>query len=276
MTTPAHRRSVDAGPGAAVAAGSVANRAARCRLLPLTSPIQGTCAGTRHRPLGGMRVRSVHGRISTVSRRPRDRARNTLSAGRACGHGRGGLSKGDMVVITGDDREDAHGIDAVPAPAPLRRRLPATGRRRPGTSGPGRALRGDSIVQRGRPSPGHRHFGPATSRTRIRDPTPAISWATPPRGPDRRPAPPARPRCQRGTPRRTNDVDTDQRRRTPETAWAALLTSTRHKREPRAGVFVLLLYRVTMQLPCLAGCGPSVAGATGIKIHPWRGAGRPG
>ena len=49
----------------------------------------------------------------------------------------------------------------------------------PGTStragGPGRALRGDSVVQRGRPSPGHRHFGPATSRTRTHDATPATS-----------------------------------------------------------------------------------------------------
>ena len=32
--------------------------------------------------------------------------------------------------------------------------------------GPGRALRGDSRIQRGRPAPAHRHFGSATSRTR--------------------------------------------------------------------------------------------------------------
>ena len=39
--------------------------------------------------------------------------------------------------------------------------LPAQTRR-----GPGRALRGVSRIQRGRPAPAHRHFGSATSRTR--------------------------------------------------------------------------------------------------------------
>ena len=39
--------------------------------------------------------------------------------------------------------------------------------------GPGRALRGDSRIQRGRPAPAHRHFGSATSRTRRTDATPA-------------------------------------------------------------------------------------------------------
>jgi len=48
---------------------------------------------------------------------------------------------------------------------------------------PGRALRGGSVIQRGRPSPGHRHFGPATSRTRTRDPTPAASSAGNPSAP---------------------------------------------------------------------------------------------
>jgi transposase len=38
-------------------------------------------------------------------------------------------------------------------------------------SGPGRALRGDSRIQRGRPAPAHRHFGSATSRTRTTDAT---------------------------------------------------------------------------------------------------------
>ena len=38
--------------------------------------------------------------------------------------------------------------------------------------GPGRALRGDSRIQRGRPAPAHRHFGSATSRTRTTDATP--------------------------------------------------------------------------------------------------------
>ena len=43
-----------------------------------------------------------------------------------------------------------------------------TGRR----CGPGRALRGDSRIQRGRLTPAHRHFGSATSRTRSHDATP--------------------------------------------------------------------------------------------------------
>jgi hypothetical protein len=38
--------------------------------------------------------------------------------------------------------------------------------------GSGRALQGDSRIQRGRPSPAHRHFGSATSRTRGEDATP--------------------------------------------------------------------------------------------------------
>ena len=37
--------------------------------------------------------------------------------------------------------------------------------------GPGRALRGDSRIQRGRPAPAYRHFGSATSRTREPDAT---------------------------------------------------------------------------------------------------------
>jgi len=120
-------------------------------------------------------------------------------------------------------------------PAPVRRGLPPACRRHPATAGgPGRALRGDSIVQRGRPSPGHRHFGPATSRTRTRDPTPIAHGTPQPCGPARRLTATAHPRCQRGAPHRTNDVDTDQRRRTLKIAWATLLTSTLHRREPRA------------------------------------------
>jgi transposase len=60
----------------------------------------------------------------------------------------------------------------------LRRHLPPAPRRCPrrsaarAWSGPGRALRGDSSIQRGRPAPAHRHFGSATSRTRAKDVTP--------------------------------------------------------------------------------------------------------
>ena len=42
-----------------------------------------------------------------------------------------------------------------------------------GAGRPGRALGDDSEIQRGRPDPGHRLFGPATSRTRTLDATPA-------------------------------------------------------------------------------------------------------
>jgi transposase len=71
------------------------------------------------------------------------------------------------------DRENPGGSHALPAPAPVRRRLPAARRRRPQPAQrePGRAPRGVSDIQRGRPIPGHRHFGSATSRTRTPDAT---------------------------------------------------------------------------------------------------------
>jgi hypothetical protein len=75
---------------------------------------------------------------------------------------------------------------------------------------------GDSKIQRGRPDPGHRLFGPATSRTRTHDATPARNHQEPPWAGDRRHTATTRRRCQRGAPHRTNDVDTDQRRRTLE------------------------------------------------------------
>ena len=43
---------------------------------------------------------------------------------------------------------------------------------KPPRSGSGRALRGDSRIQRGRLTPAHQHFGSATSRTRKADATP--------------------------------------------------------------------------------------------------------
>ena len=75
-----------------------------------------------------------------------------------------------------------HGSHALPETADLRRRLPPARRRRTRLAerdGPGRALRGDSRIQRGRPAPAHRHFGSATSRTRThrryRPPRPAAN-----------------------------------------------------------------------------------------------------
>ena len=69
--------------------------------------------------------------------------------------------------------------DQVPQAQNLRRPLSPTARRPPprgrcsGWSGSGRALRGVSRIQRGRPTPAHRHFGSATSRTRDTDATTA-------------------------------------------------------------------------------------------------------
>ena len=103
------------------------------------------------------------------------------------------------------------GSDALPATPPVRRGLPPARRRRTAARNerePGRAPRGVSVIQRGRPVPGHRHFGSATSRTRTprryRHPSPRHE----PHGPATAATPQAaRPRCQRGAPHRTNDVD---------------------------------------------------------------------
>jgi hypothetical protein len=102
---------------------------------------------------------------------------------------------------------------------------PAAGRRRsgPGRSEPGRAPPGVSDIQRGRPVPVLRHFGSATSRTRTPDATAAFEDTQGP-GPRSRCLPAACPRCQRGAPNRTNDVDPDQRRRTLNSAGAMPLT----------------------------------------------------
>ena len=55
------------------------------------------------------------------------------------------------------------------------RQLVADAQRTAGWSGSGRALRGDTSIQRGRLTPAHRHFGSATSRTREADATPTTS-----------------------------------------------------------------------------------------------------
>jgi hypothetical protein len=65
-------------------------------------------------------------------------------------------------------RQDPARSAAMPKAATLRRHLPPPGRRCQGAGsqwpghGPGRASRGDSTIQRGRPAPAHRHFGSAT------------------------------------------------------------------------------------------------------------------
>ena len=60
--------------------------------------------------------------------------------------------------------QDRHGGAALPETTTLRRHLPTPRGRRPTPraghrGGPGRAQRGDSRIQRGRPAPAHRHFG---------------------------------------------------------------------------------------------------------------------
>ena len=84
-------------------------------------------------------------------------------------------------------RQDPHGSDALSEATDVRCRLPATARGRsrgqPGARwhGSGRALRGVSRIQRGRPAPAHRHFGSATSRTRSTDATTAPTTPEDPR-----------------------------------------------------------------------------------------------
>ena len=101
-------------------------------------------------------------------------------------------------------RKRAAGKTSMEAMRCLRRRLSDAVYRQlvadaagPGRSEPGRALRGVSDIQRGRPVPGHRHFGSATSRTRRPDATATTPGSTA-HGPRSRCHPAARPRCQRG------------------------------------------------------------------------------
>jgi transposase len=73
-------------------------------------------------------------------------------------------------------REDPDGGHALPAPAPVGaacRQLVTDARAHDAAqAGPG-GHPGASVIQRGRPVPGHRHFGSATSRTRTPDATPS-------------------------------------------------------------------------------------------------------
>ncbi|MEP7023524.1 MAG: IS110 family transposase [Actinomycetota bacterium] len=100
--------------------------------------------------------------------------------------------------------QDINGSHAVPAPAPVRCCLPSArrGRCRPcdRAGGPGRAIGGGSVIQRGRPDPGHRLFGPATSRTRTLDATRTGARQKPCWAGDRRHTATTRRRCQRGAP----------------------------------------------------------------------------
>ena len=92
-------------------------------------------------------------------------------------------------------------------------------------TGPGRALRGDSDIQRGRPAPAHRHFGSATSRTRTHDATAHHDRSEPPPGLGSQANAPTRRSRQGAAPHRTNDLDGDKRRRTLERADPGPLTT---------------------------------------------------
>jgi hypothetical protein len=76
-------------------------------------------------------------------------------------------------------RQDQGRSHALPQAPHLRRPLPPARHRRQDRCdrrherGPGRAQRGGTSIQRGRLTPAHRHFGPATTRTRETDATPA-------------------------------------------------------------------------------------------------------
>ena len=140
-----------------------------------------------------------------------------------------------LLPAQADRRQEAHGSDAVPEEADLRRGLPPARRRRPapGGHGPGRALRGDSTIQRGRPSPAHRHFGSATSRTRTTDATGRQSPCEAPCGIGSSPYTPACRSRQGGAPHRTNDLDGDKRWRTLQGAETAPLTTEGSRNDAR-------------------------------------------
>jgi len=116
----------------------------------------------------------------------------------------------------GQGRRGSH---ALPGETAVRRGLPAAPHRRrrrpaPAGGGPGRAQRGDSRIQRGRPDPARRNFGSATTRTRSLDATAGTCSRPTPRGLGGRQTTPARRRRQDAAPHRTNSPDADQRRHT--------------------------------------------------------------
>jgi hypothetical protein len=122
--------------------------------------------------------------------------------------------------------QDATGSTALPQAPDLRRDLPPARGRHPGCGcGPGRALGGVLAIQRGRSvHPGHRLFGEATSRTRNTDATADRSTCEPPHRLGSSLIASTRRSRQGGAPRRTNDLDGDQRRRTLHGAETPLLT----------------------------------------------------
>ena len=122
----------------------------------------------------------------------------------------------------------------------LRRHL-STADRRPTASwcceawsGSGWALRGVSRIQRGRPTPAHRHFGSATSRTRTPNATRHQAACEPLRGFGSSPIATTRRSRQGGAPHRTNDLDGDKRRRTLGGAETALLTTEGSRKDALA------------------------------------------
>ncbi len=97
-------------------------------------------------------------------------------------------------------------------------------------------------VQRDRPHPGRRLFGSATSRTRAHHATPADPDREEHQPGNSRPTATTGRRCQRAAPHRTNDVDTDQRRRTldslpgPHPLTTAAIEGSQERTLPRHGM----------------------------------------
>ena len=121
-------------------------------------------AGVEEPDPGGELGRHVHHLLTRLQQSPGQRASSTVAAL----DGRPGL-----LPAQARHGQDPPGGVALPQAPHLRRALSPARHRRPPSSrhGPGRALRGDSSIQRGRPAPAHRHFGSATSRTRKPDAT---------------------------------------------------------------------------------------------------------
>jgi hypothetical protein len=158
---------------------------------------------------------------------------------------------------TGQTQRTVPPAPFLPETADLRRGLPTTRHRRhhpPGRAGGGGrsgwAPRGVTRIQRGRPAPGHRHFGSATTRTRRPHRRPATGRRPDPRrGLASRTQPSACPRCQRAAPCWTNDVDTDQRRHRIQARASRVLTASSQEGSHGRAIVVALRAAVEGVLP---------------------------
>ena len=160
--------------------------AAAARRLPIAGLYHATSAVIDRKPDFEDRVRLLDGRAG----RPCWRTTSPV-AGREPAHQPGPTHHGHrpttprhrgprLLPAQASRRKEDDGGTALPEATHLRRHLQTAHCRRRtsnggtsvrGRGGSGRALRGVSRIQRGRPAPAHRHFGSATSRTRNTDAT---------------------------------------------------------------------------------------------------------